>query len=255
MRLARSITEMHPIVILLILVAAIALSTWGLVLTGGKKLEVWVHRGVDKYDAYLPEITIKHGQASIQGKQPYFVKTGEKNFVAVIDTREGEQNGARNYLKNAPEGVVLTRTNIAVKDHDKIQIIPLKEVPDMVLNARNLRKIERNYMPKVLRLGAILVTFYYIFAKVLQMLVLGLIPYVAARSYNVKLAYGQALKISSAAMILPVAAEVLLDFSNITIPRWFFFYFLIYIGTLVILTIDLVSSPSSGISPTEPINP
>lgn len=255
MGISRSITGMNAVVVMLIMAAAIGLSTWSLVSTGGRQIESLVERGVDKYDAYLPEITIKQGQASIREKQPYFLDTGDKDFVIVVDTREGQQNAALDYLKDVSTGFVLTKTSITIKNQRQIRIVPLKEFPDMVLNSRSLRDIVSAYLPTVVRVGAILVTFYFIFAKLFQVFLLALVPYLAARSYNTELAYGQATKISVVAMVPPVMLDVLLGFSDIRIPWWFFLYFAIYIGILVFLTRDLVRSAPYEVSSVESINP
>jgi hypothetical protein len=128
-------------------------------------------------------------------------------------------------------------------------------MPDMVLNSQNLRKIAQDYLPMVLRIAAVFVAFYFIFAKLFQMLMLALVPYLAARSYNTELTYGQALKLSVVAMVLPVVLDVFLRFSNTVIPGWLFFYLVIYIGDLVFLTIDVVRNSSSGEASVESINP
>jgi hypothetical protein len=255
MGIARTITGIPSIIIVLIALAAIGLSTWSITSKGGQQLESLVERGVDKYDAYLPEITIKQGQASIREKQPYFLDTGDKDFVAVIDTREDKQSAALDYLKDVQAGIVLTRTSITIKNQHRTQIVPLKEFPDMVLNSRSLSEIARNFFPMVIQVGTVLVAFYVLFAKLFQVFILALAPYLAARSYNTELTYGQALKISVVAMIPPLILDMFLGFPHVGIPGWFFFYFLTYVFILALITIELVRSSPSGTSSSESIHP
>jgi hypothetical protein len=255
MGIARTITGIPSIIIVLIVLAVIGLSTWSITSKGGQQIESWVERAVDMYDAYLPEITIKQGQASIREKQPYFLDTGDKDFVVVIDTRESMQSAALDYLKDVRAGVVLTKTGIFIKNQYKIQIVPLKELPDMVLNSRSLREIVRDFFPTVIRVGTVLVAFYVLFAKLFQVFILALAPYLAARSYNSELSYGQALKISVVAMVPSVILDMFLGFPHVGIPGWFFFYFLTYIFILALITIELVRSSPSGNSSSESIHP
>ncbi|HMK37136.1 MAG TPA: DUF1189 family protein [Desulfomonilaceae bacterium] len=249
MGIARKIIGIPVLAIVLIILAAVGLSTWSLVSTGGERIESLVDRGVEKYDVYLPEITIRRGEASIRGKQPYFVDTGEKDLVVVIDTREEKSADALDYLKDAEAGAVLNRDRITVKNQGKIQVIPLKEFPDVVLNSQNLRDMVQDYMPTVIRVGILLVAFYFFFVKLFQVLLLALIPYIATRSYNARLTYGQAVKISTAAMAGPVILDVLMECAGIRIPGWFILYFVIYSGILALLIRDLVVGSRSEASP------
>jgi hypothetical protein len=254
MGIAKSILGIRVIFALIIIAAAVGLSTWGLVSTG-KRIESAVEHLVDKYDAYLPEITIKNGLASIKEKQPYFVDTGDKSIVVVIDTREPKQSDAMDYLKDANAGAVLNKDRITVKSEGKIQVFPIKELPDMTLNAQTLRELAQEYFPLLMRVAAIVVVFYFLFAKLFQILMLALIPYVAARSYNADLSFGGALKLATVAMIPPVALEALLGFTGIRIPGWFFLYFVIYIALLIYLVKDFIRSSPPEISATESIHP
>ena len=54
-----------------------------------------------------------------------------------------------NYLRNAEAGLVLTQDAVVTKNNGQIRIIPLKGMPDMVLNAAMLRDIADKYLPLV----------------------------------------------------------------------------------------------------------
>lgn len=254
MGIARSILGIRVVFLLLIVVAAVVLSALSLV-SMGKRIESFVEQGVDKYDAYLPEITIKQGHASIRDKQPYFVDTGDKDLVIVIDTREGKRGETLDYLKDAHTGAVLGRDSITTKSQGRIQIIPLNEFPDMVINSHVLQDLVQGYFPMVMRVAAIMVAFYVLFAKLFQIFMLALVPYVAARSYNAGLSYGDALKMSTVAMVPPAMLEILLGFVGVGIPGWFIIYFVMYLAVLFVLIRDFIRSAPPDISTTESINP
>ena len=91
----------------------------------------------------LVRITVHDGKASIREEQPHFIETGDKDLAVVIDTRENKQKDALDYLKDVSTGAVLARDSVVTKSQGQIRIIPLKGIPDLVVNSRNLRALLR----------------------------------------------------------------------------------------------------------------
>jgi len=202
-----------------------------------------VDYGIRMYDDIFPEITIRNGKASITKQQPYLIdKIDEKYFTIIIDTRDGKQGEAMNYLKNPEAGLVLTQDAVVTKNNGQIRIIPLKGMPDMVLNAAMLRDIADKYLPLVKPAIAMGVTIYFAIVKPIQMLILALIPFLWARSTKTAVTYGQGVKLSVFGMAPPVLLEVICAFTGMRIPGWFYIYFALYVGLMVLAARDLVKS-------------
>ncbi|MDQ7781285.1 MAG: DUF1189 family protein [Desulfomonilaceae bacterium] len=240
---ARSITRTHGLVAALIVAVCIGVSSWGLMSALVPKAEWILDQAVEQYDTYLPEITIRNGQASIRGEQPFRLEELEREGAfLVIDTREGKHQEALDYLKEAHTGLVLTRDSLIVKNQNQIKIVPLKDFPDITVNSEEIRAFVHAYLPMVVQWVWGLVIVYFMFAKSVQLLVLGMIPYFGARSYSVDLTYGEALKIASFAMVPVVILDVLLHLSGTSIAGSFVLYFSIYIGLLILSVWELVKS-------------
>lgn len=233
----------HALVAALIVAVCIGVSSWGLMSALVPKAKQVLDGVADQYDTYLPEITIKKGQASVRVEQPFRLDELAKEGVLVaIDTREGKLKDALNYLKDAKTGLVLTRDSFVVKNEGQIRIFPLKDLPDMTINSAEIRALLEKYLPTVVQWVWGLVIAYFLFAKPIQLLVLGMIPYFGARSYSVSLTYGEALKVSSFAMVPPVLLDVLLNLSGASLAGAFILYFAAYIGLLILSVWDLVKS-------------
>ncbi len=247
MGITRSMTRTHGLVAGLIVVVCIGVSSWGLMSALVPKADRVLHSLAEHYDTYLPEIKIKNGQASIRGEQPFRLDALEKEGVFVaIDTREVKLKEALNYLKDAKNGVVLTRDSLVVKNEGQVRILPLKDFPDLTLNSAEIQALIQRYLPMVVQWVWIVVITYFLFAKPIQLLILGMIPFFGARSYSVDLTYGDALKIASFAMVPPVLLDVLLNMSGASLTGSFVLYFAVYIGLLIIGVWDLVKSARSA---------
>jgi len=215
-----------------------------------------VDYGITMYDDILPEIKIQNGKASISKQQPFLVdKLDEKYFTVIIDTRDGKQGEASNYLSKVEAGLVLTQDAVVTKNNGQIRVIPLKGMPNIVLNSATLRDLADKYLPFVKPVISISTTVYFIILKPIQMLILALIPLIWASSAKTPITYGEALKISVFGMVPPVLLEVFCYFTGTRIPSGFFIYFIFYAGLMVLASIDLVKSmrrsmqPSLGIQP------
>jgi len=247
MGIARLMVRTHGLVAALIVVVCIGVSSWGLMSALVPKAKQVLEGVAEQYDTYLPEIAIKNGHASVRVEQPFRLDALAKEGVFVaIDTREGKLKDALNYLKDAKTGLVLTRDSLVVKNENQIRILPLKDFPDMTVNSAEIRAVIEKYLPTMVQWVWVLVITYFLFAKPIQLLILGMIPYFGARSYSVDLTYGEALKISSLAMVPPVLLDVLLNLLGTSLAGSFVLYFAVYIGLLILSVWDLVKSARSA---------
>jgi hypothetical protein len=245
-----SIIRAPVILVILVLVVCIGLSAYITSSMVTPIIDTVVDHGIGMFDDIFPEITIRHGKASITKQQPYLIdKIDEKYFTIIIDTRDGKQGEAMNYLKNVGAGVVLTQDAVVTKNNGQIRIIPLKGMPDIVLNAAMLRDIADKYLPLVKPVIAIAAIIYFAIVKPIQMLILALIPFLWARSTKTAVTYGQAVKLSVFGMAPPVLLAVICAFTGMRIPGWFYIYFVLYVGLMVLAARDVVKSLRASAEP------
>ena len=256
MGLTVSIIRTPVLLIVLILAACIGLSAFATTSIVTPVVDTVVDYGIRMYDDIFPEIRIRNGKASITKQQPYLIdQIDEKYFTIIIDTRDGKQGEAENYLKNAEAGLVLTQDAVVTKNNGQVRVIPLKGMPDIVLNSSMLRDIADQYLPFVKPAIAIGATIYFVIVKPIQMLILALIPFLWARSAKTPITYGQAVKLSVFGMVPPVLLEVISAFSGTLIPGWFYIYFVLYAGLMVLAARDLVKSLRASTEPSFEIEP
>ncbi|MBI5571064.1 MAG: DUF1189 family protein [Desulfomonile tiedjei] len=256
MGISRSIIRMPSIVALLLAGVCVGLSTWSLISWGTPQVEHVLKVVVKEYDKHLPEITIQDGRASVARPQPYFAEMGKKGEAPiVVDTRHGHESDALDYLKDSKAGFVLSRESLFIKNDGQIRVIPLKGFPDMVLNSASLARYVETYAPRVMSAAAVLVVIYYLLAKTFQILIFALIPYGFSRSCPMPATYGQALKLTVVAMLVPVLANSLQDLVGLHVPWRFLIYFGVFLGALILATVDLVRSARSAQEPWTGITP
>ena len=101
-----SIIRTPVLLVVFILVACIGLSAFTASSMLTPTVDKIVDYGIRMYDDIFPEVTIRNGKASITKQQPYLIdKIDEKYFTIIIDTRDGKQGEAQNYLKNVEAGL------------------------------------------------------------------------------------------------------------------------------------------------------
>jgi len=194
---------MSPVGVLVIVLGCGALNSWGLVTRGLAPLTTPVGQFAAMYDSVLPEITFRDGKPSIKEKQPYFVDAfGLKNLALVIDTREISLASLLNDLSKVKNGVVLARETIVVKVGTQIRILPLPQIPDMVLNSSTITQFLQKRSSQVTKSLAVLIVIYGLAAILLQILILGLVFYYASRLGSASLTYGESFRVASVTMIL-----------------------------------------------------
>jgi hypothetical protein len=256
MGIARSLCRTPAVVVVLVFLACVGISTWGFVHVVSPKIDSFLDRIAHGYDRYLPQITIHNGHASIKEKQPFVVSALKKEGTfAVIDTRPGKEQEALNYLKRVRRGLVLTRDNLVVKNPQQVRIFALKNLPDVVLDSKSLRTMKDRYFPDVLKIGTILLGFYFLVAKVLQILVLALIPYFGARFSANAVTYGEALKVATIAMVPPVVLDLFADSFHMGLGRYIWPYLGLYLVLLVVAAWDLAQGKAERTDMSTPINP
>ncbi len=212
-KLVEAIRRLSPVGTLVIILGCGALNSWGLLtrgLPGG--LATPVGRFAARYDSVLPEITFRDGRPSIREKQPYFVDAfGLKNFTLVIDTREISFASLLNDLSKVENGVVLARETIVVKVGTQIRILPLPQIPDMVLNSSTITQVLQKRSSQVTKSLAVLNVMYGLTVVLLQILILGLVFTYASRLSSASLTYGESFRVASVTMILFMISKLFIN--------------------------------------------
>jgi hypothetical protein len=256
MGVTKSLVKIPAIVVVLSIGLCVGLSSLGIVWWAAPKARSLMDMAISRYDAYLPEITIQDGKASIKKPQPYYVDFGQKREpLVIVDTREGHDNGAFTYLKDVTTGFVLTRDTLVTKNGGQVRVIPLKEVRDLILNSKSLQSLADQYWPLFEKVSAGAAVTYFLFAKPFQILILALIPYAWARVARAALTYGQAFKIAALCMIPPVLVNLFQDVSGTQFSGRPWVYFAFYVVLLVLASLEYTRSSRTGPDSSAEITP
>lgn len=240
MRITRTLCEVKPVWVILVLAATSVVSAWGLVHHLGSKIDrLWTH-AADTYDEYLPEITIKEGKASIRKQQPYRVPgLAGQHFVAVIDTRPGHERDVLQYLAEAPDAAVLTRDAAWIKNKRQTRSFPLKEFPDMTVDSATIASLKDDYFSLLMRVLGVCAGFYFLCAKLLQASLFAFVAFSVTRSSVSPPPYGRIFKIAVFALVPPSCMDLIMGMIGLSISSGFALYFFLYGAILVLTSVDL----------------
>ncbi len=192
------------------------LSSWGLVTQGLPVLARDASRLARMYDSKCPEIIIRGGKLAVPEKHPYVLPTPAENWaVLVIDTRETGFQSLLENLAGAGAGAVLTKDAAIVKVGEQIRILPLPQIPDMVLNSRVLEEFVREKLPHATKALAGLIVVCCVAVKLAQALLLGLVAYAAGRVFSVAMNCAEALQAASMAVIATSLLDLIVDIRGI----------------------------------------
>jgi hypothetical protein len=257
MSTTKKIINIHAIAAILIALVCVGLSGWSLVSAWTPLVDKFLTETIDQYDAYCPTVTIQDGEASIREKVPYFVDFGETSdeVVVVIDTKENRKSKALEYLKDAKNGAVLLKDRLILKNRGQFEPLPLEDFPDMEIKTSSLHDLKDKHLPLLERIGLIIAIVYYLIVKSIQILILALIPLVAAQRFSIDLSYGQSVKIAAFCLAPPVLFDVLLNLSGFHLPVAWLFYSVIYVVFLILAAADLIRGSEEQPYSAEGIHP
>jgi len=214
--LIEAIRHMSAVTTLVIVLGCGALSSWGLVTRGLPALATSVGQLAAMYDAVFPEITFRDSKPSIRETPPYFVHAfSVKNLAIVIDNRETRLASLLNNLSNVKYGAVLARETVVVKIGGQTRILPLTQIPDMVLNSRIIEQFLRERFSQVTKYVALLIVLYGMAVKLLQILILGFAFYYSSRLYSISMTYGESFKVASVTMIFLMLLNFFLNVNKL----------------------------------------
>ncbi|MFC1835254.1 DUF1189 family protein [Thermodesulfobacteriota bacterium] len=254
MEVTRTVLRMPGILVFLVVVILIGLSTWALhtkiVQATGPALD----QLIADYDDFVPRVTIAGGKAGVEVEQPYIIKPDPKGGpLIVIDTREGKQKEALKLLEDQKEGMVLTRDSLVIKQPHKVQTIPLKDLPDFVLDSRSIASLRDEYFGWVVVVSVLIL---FIVQKPFQILLFALLPFFASRLLSAPISYGNGFKLAVFALIPPDLLTLVFAHGSISFKFGMLLYFGLYAALLILGAFELSKSPPpSRIVTDRPLNP
>jgi hypothetical protein len=247
---------MPAIVAVIVFLVCVGLSAWNIVSLYEPKVEKFLDYAIGQYDTMVPEITIEKGKASIKEKQPFYLNDDpEKGAIVVIDTRSEAQKEILNRAKDSDKFIALTQDYFIAKDGPQNRILPLKNIPDITVNAELLEKFMNEFYPSVVLGSTIAAGIWYLFTKLIQILIMALLFYSLSQKVAVPPTYGQSFKIATFVLIAPVALDMYLSRLTIGITVSWSAYLVIYLAVMAIAYWDFINEPHRPMDRQAPINP
>ncbi|MFH0823771.1 MAG: DUF1189 family protein, partial [Pseudomonadota bacterium] len=186
-----SLCRIHGVFIFFVLLACMGLSVWAFTAGLVPKAEKLLDGIIRLAASTVPEITVRNGKAAIKAEEPFHIKIpGAESVMVMIDTREGRREEILRELAEVEDGAVLTRDSIIIKNNRQTRIVPLNKEMNLVINAGTLTQLKKTYFPTVVAVVTGAAGVYFLLAKLLQALLMALVPYVVGERSSEPLSYG-----------------------------------------------------------------
>lgn len=195
-------------------------------------------------------ITSKDGNLSINQPEPYIigmpdsVKQEQQDFENFIVF---DSLGTLDDLEKYKTVVLVNSANILVKDtqNDKIEVYPLKEMPDGQISRVDLEKLVEssadfiNILPYLaFSLGVLGILIYNFGFRLLYLVFIAVIIWVLAKIRDLDFDFGKSYRVAIHTLTLPLVLELLIDVFriNFDFPLWFMIVHFVY-GVVVIIVL------------------
>ncbi len=225
------------------------------------KMEAKLNEMLDEVKKIYPDdliITSKEGKLSINKPEPYIVpipefpetlSDGEATYTSEVTYPKNlvvfDSNGTIDDLKNYDTWVLVNSANILVQQENKIEAYPLNDVPDGEFNKSHVDEIavlfQRliKFMPYFVIFAALIgIMFYYMIMRLVYLLFVGFLLWLAAKVRGIELKYSHFLKIAIHTFTLPLLIELTVNALGVPIyvPFWFFLLNLIF-GIIIVASL------------------
>jgi hypothetical protein len=236
-----SLTKIHFLVALVFFIMICLVNAWILNQYLVPPLSSMWDELARNYDTILPEARIYDGVAEVDEKQPIKIETNKSGTnVIIVDTREGHEKDAYDYLSKYREAIILSRTKVFMKTSSgRVQMVDLDNIPNMTINSRTIASAKEDYFPTVKSISYVVALIFSVFSKLFTVLLFALIPLFVAKSPSNPITYGQAMKLA----IFTLAFVTLFDFVIVMMGFGFKFGFFIHIA--IYLSLLLAASLSA----------
>jgi hypothetical protein len=180
--------------------------------------------------------TIKNGEWSINRPEPFIVpmpKFGNEGETQDTQTPKNlvvfYNNGTIEDLKNLDTLVVFNKVNVIYRENNKISVMPIKDLPDNVINKAEFDKFVSAFASilRLLPLLIVLVLFLAILAgniifRAFYFAWFSLFVWLASKIVGVKLGYNESARIAIHSATLPLTLGTLFGALGVNpFPFWF----------------------------------
>ena len=192
--------------------------------------------------------TIKNGEWDINVPQPLIIPFPEpekdmpKNLIVLY------KDGTINDLDTLDTLILVNKVNVITKGEDKIEVYPIKNLPDtrfdkgeFVNIADRLYGIVR-FLPYLLALAIFAgLLVYYLFIRTTYLLFVGAVVWIVAKIAQVSVGPGGTYRISLHTMTLPVTLALIFELTGLHVPilMWFF---VVNLGAAIAVIIKLAKN-------------
>lgn len=194
---------------------------------------------IESSTEYFPKdliIEIKEGQISINKPEPYILPIPEDyqredipNNLIVIDT-----DGTINDLDNYNTFSLINKTNILMKESNKVKVFPLRDIPDTKITHEKFVNTLDTIKPYLKALPYVLIGFaliigglIYFGSRIIYLLLVAFVFWIFAKLVKIagdsELNFKKSYQIAIHSMTLPLIIETIADVAQIPInaPFWF----------------------------------
>lgn len=178
----------------------------------------------------FPNMEVKAGKLSVKAEQP--IKYIDNDFIFIIDT-SGKADTSQ--LGNYPKGLIVTEDEIIYKENDyKTETIRMSQIPNMTLDANTAS----HFIKLCKTIGFALIIIFgpllsFVGKLISAVIIFGLGGLALSAIMNVKLTYGECVKLGLYAVTVPYLIDILLDLIGLSIPGFTLIYYilgLVYLG-------------------------
>ncbi len=167
--------------------------------------------------AQMPPITIRNGEASVQGQQPCIIKDPESDKpIAIIDT-----TGEITSLEGTGAAVLLTRTKVVTAEREhQTRTFELSGVNDFYVDSHVLTKwltLAKRWLVIVLYPCALLMSYAY---RLLQAVIYAAVGMLFARSLHANMTYQASMRLAIVATTPAIILDTIVELAGLRIPFW-----------------------------------
>ncbi|GKX67299.1 DUF1189 domain-containing protein [Inconstantimicrobium mannanitabidum] len=178
----------------------------------------------------FPTMEITKGKLSVKAEQP--IKYIDNDFIFIIDT-SGKADTSQ--LGNYPKGLLVTEDEIIYKENDyKAETIRMSQIQNMTLSADTITHFIKLCKTIGFALIIIFAPLYSFVRKLIgAVIILGLGGLALSAIMDIKLTYGECVKLGLYAITVPYLVNTLLYLIGLSIPGFILIYYilgLIYLG-------------------------
>jgi hypothetical protein len=196
--------------------------------------------------------TVENGKMSINQPEPFIVPMSSLPSLEDTGSAEDFENflvidsqGTLNDFETYNTLMLINESNILVGSNGKIEVYPLRELPDLEITQETINELAATaedfvrYIPYLILLVMLfLFLFYYLGFRLVYLLFVAMILYIIGRVRGQDLSFGNYYKIGLHTITLPLTVEFISMVLGVPValPFWFFIINILF-GIFVIISL------------------